>query len=67
MFSPIVKIKRNNSQETSEGESNENDDVNEDMEMADKSNDVKRMLSYDLISGELYQTVEIDCLMTVQD
>ena len=67
MFSPIVKIKRNNSQETSEGESNENDDVNEDMEMADKSDDVKRMLSYDLISGELYQTVEIDCLMTVQD
>ena len=67
MFSPIVKIKRNNSQETSEGESNENDDVNEDMEMADKSDDVKRMLSYDLISGELYQTVEIDCLMKVQD
>ena len=67
MFSPIVKIKRNNSQETSEGESNENDDVNEDMEMADKSDDVKRMLSYDLISGELYQTVEIDYLMTVQD
>ena len=60
MFSPIVKSKRNNSQETSEGDSDDNDDVNEDMETVDKS-DVKRMLSHDLTTGELYQTAEIDC------
>ena len=60
MFSPIVKSKRNNSQETSEGESDDNDDVNEDMETVDKSG-VKRMLSHDLTAGELYQTAEINC------
>ena len=60
VFSPIVKSKRNNSQETCEGGSDDNDDVKEDMEIVDK-NDVKRMLSDDLTTGKLYQTAEIDC------